>query len=186
MVGMLEVLKDVADRFESEGIEYFLVGSMAAMYYGRPRFTQDLDLVVRIKAKQVAAFENLFPLEEYYCPPNEVLRDEVSRKGTFNLIHQASGIKVDILLDKETDFYISEFQRKKKIEVAPGIAVYLGSPEDIILKKLDFYREGESEKHLIDIREIIMGISVDEVYINEWATKLGLLKEWKKINGGCD
>ncbi len=180
---MLDVLKDVTDRFGSKGIEYFLVGSMAAMYYGRPRFTQDIDLVVRIKAKQVVLFEKLFPLDQYYCPPDEVLKDEVSRKGSFNLIHQESGIKVDIVLDKETSFYASEFQRKKKVEVAPGIEIFIASPEDIILKKLDYYREGQSEKHLTDIREIIMGTQVDETYLREWASKLGLLKEWEKIDG---
>lgn len=180
MIGLLDVLKDVVDRFNREGIEYFLVGSLAAMYYGRPRFTQDVDLVVRLKAKQVVKFEHLFSIEEYYCPPGEVLRDEVIRKGSFNLIHQDSGIKVDIVLDKETPFYISEFSRRVELEIAPNIKVYIASPEDLILKKLDFYREGQSEKHLTDIREIMMGSKVDEVYIEKWVERLGLKKEWEK------
>ncbi len=182
MTGMLDVLKDVVSRFDSQGIEYFLVGSMATMYYSRPRFTQDLDLVVRIKSSQVSGFENLFPVEDYYSPPKEVLRDEVIRKGSFNLIHQDSGIKVDIMLDKGTDFYISEFSRRKNLEMAPGLEVYIASPEDLILKKLDFYREGESEKHLTDIREVIMSVNVDNSYIEEWVTRLGLTKEWTKAS----
>src|ERR1039457_3551016 len=116
MTGLLDVLKDVVARFDIAGIEYFLVGSLATMYYGRPRFTQDVDLVVRIKARQVSQFEGLFPHEQYYCPPREVLHDEVVRRGSFNLIHQNSGIKVDIVLDKETEFYVSEFARRKKTE----------------------------------------------------------------------
>jgi hypothetical protein len=181
MTGLLEVLKDVVGRFDREGIEYFLVGSMATMYYSRPRFTQDVDLVVRIKARQIAQFEKLFPIDEYYCPPQEVLRDEVVRKGSFNLIHQNSGVKVDIVLDKETDFYASEFARRKKIEVAPDIEVYIASPEDLILKKLDFYREGQSEKHLLDIREVLMAMTVDESYIEDWVERLDLRKIWEKI-----
>lgn len=181
MTGLLEVLKDVVSRFDKESIEYFLVGSMATMYYSRPRFTQDVDLVVRIKARRVTQFENLFPIDEYYCPPQEVLRDEVSRKGSFNLIHQNSGIKVDIVLDKATDFYISEFTRRKKVEVAPGIEVYIASPEDLILNKLDFYREGQSEKHLLDIREILMAMTVDEAYIDDWVKRMDLRKAWEKI-----
>lgn len=181
MVGMLDILKDVVTRFNKSGIEYFLVGSMASMYYGRPRFTQDLDLVVRIKARQVSEFEKLFPIEEYYAPPKEVLHDEISRKGSFNLIHQGTGIKVDIVLDKETEFYKSEFSRKQKVEIAPGLEIYIASPEDVILKKLDFYREGKSEKHLTDIREIIMETKVDNSYIESWADHFGLREIWETI-----
>lgn len=48
MIGLLDVLKVVVAKFENAGIEYFMVGSMATMYYGQPRFTRDLDLVARI------------------------------------------------------------------------------------------------------------------------------------------
>ncbi|MGE4133627.1 MAG: DUF6036 family nucleotidyltransferase [Bdellovibrionales bacterium] len=181
MKGLLDVLKDVTTRFDEAQIEYFLVGSLATMYYGRPRFTQDVDLVVRIKAKQIPHFEKLFPIEEYYSPPKEILHDEILRRGSFNLINQSSGIKIDIVMDKETDFYKSEFQRRKKIEIASGVDVFIASPEDLILKKLDYFREGQSEKHLLDIRDILMNVSVDEGYIKEWAERLNLTKEWQKV-----
>lgn len=181
MKSLLDVLKDVATRFDEAGIEYFLVGSLATMYYGRPRFTQDVDLVVRIKAKQVSQFECLFPIEEYYCPPKEVLHDEVIRRGSFNLINQSSGIKIDLVIDKETDFYKSEFARRKKLEIAPGIEIFVASPEDLILKKLDYYREGQSEKHLNDIRDIMVNLKVDEAYIKDWAERLHLETEWGKV-----
>jgi hypothetical protein len=61
MVGPLDVLQDVVGRFDKVGIEYFLVGSLAAMHYGRPRFTHDVDLVVEIKASQVIEFESNRP-----------------------------------------------------------------------------------------------------------------------------
>lgn len=181
MTGLLDVLKDVVQRFDNVGIEYFLVGSIATMYYGRPRFTKDVDLVVRIKARQVAQLEKLFPIEDYYCPPNEILHDEVLRRGSFNLIHQNTGIKVDIVIDKETDFYISEFSRRKKLQIAPGVEVFIASPEDLILKKLDFYREGQSEKHLLDILDILVHIEVDEAYLRDWVEKLNLTEQWKKV-----
>ncbi len=181
MIGLLDVLKVVVSRFEDEGIEYFMVGSMATMYYGQPRFTRDLDIVARIRPRQVLGFENLFPLSEFYCPPLEVIQDEVQRKGCFNLIHQESGIKVDIVLDKETEFYNSEFARRTKIKIADNFEVYLASPEDLVLKKLDYYREGESEKHLNDIRDIIMNVKLDEEYLQFWISKMGLVKEWSKL-----
>jgi hypothetical protein len=137
MVGPLEVLKDVVDRFQGAKIEYFLVGSLAAMYYGRPRFTNDVDLVFQISPTQIKDFEKLFSIDEYYCPPIEVLKDEVTRQGMFNLIHQESGIKVDIVLPKNTEFSISEFGRRVKVKLAPDFEAHIATPEDVIIKKLD-------------------------------------------------
>ena len=181
MRGLLDVLQDVVRRFDEVDLEYFLVGSLATMYYGRPRFTQDVDLVIRIKAQQISQFENLFPIEEYYCPPREVLHDEVIRRGSFNLIDQSSGIKVDLVIDKETAFYQSEFARRKKVEIAPGTEVFVASPEDLILKKLDYFREGQSEKHLNDIRDILVNVQVDEAYIKHWTEHLNLKAEWARV-----
>lgn len=181
MIGLLDVLKEVVSKFEAANIEYFMVGSMATMYYGQPRFTRDLDLVVRIRPRQVLGFEKLFPLSDFYCPPIEVIQDEVNRKGSFNLIHQESGIKVDLVLDKETDFYNSEFARRKKIMITEGFEIYIASPEDLILKKLDYYREGESEKHLSDIRDVLMNVPLDEEYLQYWISKMGLTNEWNKV-----
>lgn len=181
MKSLLDILKDVVKRFDDLGIEYFLVGSLATMYYGRARFTQDVDLVVRINARQVVRFENLFPLEEYYCPPREVLHDEVLRRGSFNLIHQESGIKVDVVLDKETEFYESEFARRRKLTIAPDLEVFIASPEDLILQKLAYFHEGRSEKHLDDIRGVLVNIEIDEAYINEWVERLNLKVEWGKV-----
>lgn len=73
---------------------------------------------------------------------------------------------MDVVIDKETEFYSSEFSRRKKLEIAPGVEVFIASPEDLILKKLDYYREGQSEKHLLDIRDMLVNVKIDESYIN--------------------
>jgi len=179
--GPLEVLRDVAVRLDKENIPYFLVGSLASMYYGRPRFTKDVDLVVQLHPSLVQRVTQIFPLEDYYCPPIEVLKDEVVRRGSFNLIHQQSGIKIDIVLYKDTEYHQSEFSRRAKVEILPQFEVYVAAPENIILKKLDYYREGGAEKHLTDIREILAGSKVDDEYLQLWVEKLGLKTEWGKI-----
>jgi hypothetical protein len=181
VVGPLDVLRDVTRRLEQAGIDYFLVGSLAAMYYSRPRFTNDIDLVVKLKAKQAADFEKHFDVEEYYCPPHEVISDEILRGGSFNLIHQGSGFKVDLVMLK-TAFDESEFARRRKENLLPDLDVYIASPEDVLIKKLDFYREGGSEKHLIDIQGMLMETKMDLAYIEEWVAKLGLDAQWQKAN----
>lgn len=179
-MGPLEVLKETLERFEKLNIQYFLVGSLGAMYYSRPRYTNDIDLVVQISASDVQKFEALFDLETFYCPPIEILRDEIMRAGSFNLIHQNSGIKIDIILLNQTEFYQSEFQRRRKVSLLPGLEVHIASPEDIIIKKLDFFREGGSEKHLNDIREILIETPIDEEYLQKWVARFGLTMEWQK------
>jgi hypothetical protein len=179
--GPIEVLKDVVARLDKAGIPYFLVGSLASMYYGRPRFTRDIDLVLQLHPKHVLDFEKMFPIEEYYCPPREVIHDEVIRRGSFNIIHQDSGIKVDIVLYKDTEYHQSELSRRQIVEIMPGIQVYIGAPENIILKKLDYYREGGMEKHLTDIREILAGSKVDDAYLQSWIDNLGLRRQWEKV-----
>ncbi|MGE0761728.1 MAG: hypothetical protein AB7N80_00480 [Bdellovibrionales bacterium] len=175
------MLRDVVIRLDEENIPYFLVGSLGSMYYGRPRFTKDVDLVVQLRPGVVVKFTQIFPIEDYYCPPIEVLTDEVVRRGSFNLIHQQSGIKIDIVLYKDTEYHQSEFSRRAKVEITPQFEVYIAAPENIILKKLDYYREGGAEKHLTDIREILAGAKVDDEYLQLWIEKLGLQAEWGKI-----
>ncbi len=181
MIGPFDVLKDVVLRLEKEKIDYFLVGSLASMYYGKPRYTNDIDLVLELNPYQVDKFAKLFPIEEYYCPPLEILSDEVVHRGQFNLIHQKSQIKIDIVITKKSEFSQSEFLRRKEVEVAEGLSIFIASPEDVIIKKLDFYREGGSEKHLTDIRGILAETSVDQSYLNSWIERFGLQNEWKKI-----
>ena len=96
MQGPIEVLKDVTIKLEKLNLNYFLVGSLASMYYSRPRFTNDIDLVVQISPIQINDFCEAFTNQYFYCPPLEVVKDEVMRHGSFNLIHQDSGIKIDI------------------------------------------------------------------------------------------
>ncbi len=182
MQGPLEVLKDVTNKLDSLKINYFLVGSLASMYYSRPRYTNDIDLVMQIGVSQIKSFCQVFDTTDYYCPPFEVIQDEVMRRGTFNLIHQNSGIKIDIVLNKNSDISKTEFLRRQKIEMTPNFEVFIASPEDVILKKLEFYREGMSEKHINDIREILSFTEIDNNYISMWVTQLGLGEVWAKVN----
>ena len=182
MLGPIEVLRIITKKLDGLKIDYFLVGSLASMYYSRPRFTNDIDLVLQIRSNQVLDFEKAFNSEEYYCPPIEVLQDEINRRGSFNLIHQESGIKIDIVMTKPTDFSRSEFGRRQKVELIPGFEAYIATPEDIIIKKLDFFREGGSEKHISDIREIFSSTPINTEYVKTWCKNLGLENQLMKVN----
>lgn len=64
--------------------------SVAAMLYGEPRVTHDVDLLMFLPADRLTEFAGMFPDSDFYGPPNEVLLTESSReRGHFNVIHSA-------------------------------------------------------------------------------------------------
>ncbi|MEQ1666176.1 MAG: DUF6036 family nucleotidyltransferase [Bdellovibrionales bacterium] len=181
MQDILKVFLSVIKKLESQNIPYMIVGSVGSMVYGEPRLTHDMDLVIDILPADANKFEMLFPLAEFYCPPPEVLKAEIVSRGQFNLIHQGSGLKIDIMLRKTSEHSAEEFERRQRVPFVEGVQVYMACPEDIIIKKLDYYRQGGSEKHLRDIRGILSESAVDSEYLNTWIEKLSLSREWKKI-----
>lgn len=177
-----ELMRLVIQAFESLKISYMITGSQASAYYGEPRFTRDIDIVADIQPRQIEDFVGFFPAKEFYCD-KEMIQAEIKARGQFNIIHTASGLKIDIILTKKTPFSQSEFARRSKNAVFTDQKAYFASPEDVIIKKMDFYKEGGSEKHLRDITGIlkISGESVDWDYISLWAERLGLTEIWDAV-----
>ena len=179
----LAVFFSVLEKLEKENIPYMIVGSLASMVYGEARLTRDMDLVVDIQPQDAHKFETLFPLNDFYCPPSEILRSEVIHRGQFNLIHHESGLKVDILIRKDSPHSKLEFTRRRKLPFWEGAEAYIASPEDVIIKKLSYFREGGSDKHLKDIRGILSETPLDQNYLQHWIADLRLEKEWIQVSG---
>lgn len=177
-----ELVRLVIKALEATGIPYMITGSQASAYYGEPRFTRDIDIVADIKPEQAKDLVTYFPASEFYCDQGTI-EEEIRRRGQFNIIHTASGLKIDIILTKITSFSQKEFARRKRSKVFPDQDGYFASPEDVIIKKMEFYKEGGSEKHLRDITGIlkISGESVDRGYITDWAKRLNLTEIWDAI-----
>jgi len=167
------------------GVKYMVTGSVAAMLYGEPRLTHDVDLVLTMSRKDSTRFIQAFPDDEFYCPPPEVIGAELSRerRGHFNLIHHSTGFKADIYLTGEDPLLIWGLDRTRTMAME-GEAIIVAPPEYVIVKKLAYYQEGQSEKHLRDVRSIIKGIGstlqLDE--INRWVSLLKLQNEWQRVN----
>jgi hypothetical protein len=137
--------------------------------------------MIDILPSDARKLESLFPPEQFYCPPLEVMKSEIVHRGQFNLIHHETGLKIDLMVRKATEHALAEFERRRRTPFWEGHEAYVASPEDVILKKLDFFRQGGSEKHLHDIRGILAETPVDETYLRSWIDRLGLATEWEKI-----
>jgi hypothetical protein len=165
------------------GIRYLVSGSVASMLYGEPRVTHDIDLVVFLRHNDIARLPTAFPRPEFYVPPPEVIEAETSReRGSFNIIHADSGLKADLYTAGRDEMDAWAFRRPTKYSIK-GVTINLAPPEYVIVRKLEFYREGGSEKHVRDIRSMlaVSGDQIDKSELNEWIQRRGVQEQWQKI-----
>ena len=143
---------------------YMVTGSVASIIYGEPRMTHDIDLVLSIKPENVAEILSVFSAEEFYCPPQEVIYAETAKetRGHFNIIHQNSGFKADIYPIGKDKLHIWAMGHRRKVTVEQS-DIWIAPPEYVILRKLQYYQEGGSQKHLRDIKKMIE-LSGDIIY----------------------
>ncbi len=183
----LKLLDAFITPLERGGIDYFATGSVAAIFYGDPRLTHDVDIVVHLPVQRIADFMSLFPESEYYCPPEEVIHIELNRRGFahFNLIHHETGLKADIYPDLDDELHSWAFKHKRRVELEAERGLWLAPPEYVIIRKLEYYREGGSSKHLDDIRKMLVQIErdLDRDFLNAELEKRGLRSLWTKLQG---
>jgi hypothetical protein len=181
-----ELLRHVVATLERLHVPYLVTGSVATIFYGEPRFTNDIDIVVQLEPGEVDALVSKFPGKEFYVS-REAAQLAVQRAGQFNVIHPGSGLKVDFVIPTMDAFDHSRFRRGRRVRVAPDYEATFASPEDVILKKLQFFRSGESEKHLRDCAGVLRITSeVDRAYISRWADELGVEELWRRVQLRAD
>jgi hypothetical protein len=158
-------------------------GSVAAIFYGEPRLTHDVDIILELDFRAATQLPTLFPTSEFYCPPAEVVTAERmrQRRGHFNIIHVETGFKADIYVRGDDPFHAWALKRTNRVALGGG-SFMIAPIEYVIIRKLEFYREGGSEKHLRDIAAMLR-VSADKLDANEieqLVTERGLSEEWRK------
>lgn len=175
----LDVALAVAAAFERVGIDYFLGGSLASSLQGEPRATNDIDFVVDLRAGQIgplaAALGSEFDLDE------AALLDAVATRGSWNIFHLPMVTKIDLFVLGNAPFDRSEFNRRQRLTVRPGGALFVKSAEDSILRKLLWFLDGGrvSERQWRDVVEIlrVSRAGLDVAYLDSWAGSLALTSE---------
>ncbi len=165
---------------ENAGITYMITGSIASSIYGEPRNTLDIDLVVLLEKNQIPLLPTLYPENDFYLPPADVIAIESRREahGHFNIIHHNTGLKADIYLSRSHPSLPWALQHIRRVET-PACPINLAPPEYIIIHKLEFYREGGSQKHLRDIAGIIEQQPLDLEYLESTLASLHLTPHWQ-------
>ena len=181
----LELFKLFTNRLNELSVRYMLTGAVASIIYGEPRMTHDMDVVIEMEQEDVEKFCNAFPLDEFYCPPPEVIKVELVRRqrGHFNLIHHKTGFKADVYTSGSDALHLWAIEKRNKIEIE-GDVLWLAPIEYVILRKLEYYQERRSEKHLRDIKGMLM-LSPDLINMEELKTKIKerhLSEAWHHAN----
>lgn len=179
---LLELLRFAFQTLERLHVPYAVVGSFATGVWGNPRMTRDIDIVVQLHPEQVDAVFSAFPSDEFYVS-RAAVEDAVRRPGQFNVIHFTSGNKIDFMVVGESAWANSQINRRRRVKFFEDCEGYVAAPDDVILGKLIYYREGGSDKHLSDIKGIMdrSAAAVDLAYLQESAKSLGVADIWSNI-----
>jgi hypothetical protein len=177
-----DLLRHACELLDRLQLTYLVTGSTATIAYGEPRLTNDIDIVVDLPLDRVADFCAGFPDDEFYINPTAVA-NAVRSRHQFNVLHPASGLKIDFIILTDSEFDRSRRGRGRMLAVLPDRTVSFASPEDVIVKKMLYYREGGSEKHLRDIAGVLrtQGEALDRGYLQTWVDRLGLSDIWQTI-----
>lgn len=170
-------------KLEKLRLRFMVSGSIAATYYGEPRMTNDVDIVLVLPREDVTRFAAAFPLDQFYRPPAEVIRLEQAReeRGHLNLIHHETGFRADLYLARQDDLHKWGLDHVRVVSFGTD-RIPLAPPEYVILRKLQFFREGKSQKHLRDIQRMLVWLGEDwnRGALLAMVHGYGLTQEWEE------
>ena len=172
-----EVIKLFADIMDELKIEYAIGGSIASSIYGTPRFTQDADITVQLSS---SVAEQLYEkIKDRFYISKEAMYQAIRSQSSFNVIHFETAFKLDIFpADSDFKKLILSRSKKNKIEESVNKSFSLVSPEDIILLKLDWYKQSDcvSDRQWSDIIGVlsVQKKSLDYKHLKTWSANLGL------------
>jgi hypothetical protein len=176
-----DALARVVHLLAACGIPYMVTGSIAASFYGRPRATQDADIVIDPGPAELARLLAELESAGFYVERDGATRALRDRRQ-FNVIEMARATKIDLIVRKDRTFSVEEFGRRVQRDLPFAPATFIVTPEDSIVSKLEWARRsGESERQLRDVAGILeLNPGLDREYIARWAGQLGVADLWER------
>jgi hypothetical protein len=173
------VFERITAALGHSGIAYMLSGSFASAYYGAPRSTQDIDLVIEATPAQLRAFVKNLPSDEYYAD-EDAAAEAHNRRSMFNVIDLATGWKIDLIIRKLRPFSEEEFRRRQSV-VLSDAPVFVATAEDVVISKLEWSKLAQSQRQIEDVAAIlrVRWVELDLAYMERWILELGLSNEWR-------
>jgi hypothetical protein len=176
MLNEAEIIALVAKRFEELKIPYYIGGAVASIIHGEERFTKDADIVIRILPVHIKKFVQAF--ETDFVVSEDMVRDSLTRRYAFNIIHIDTAYKIDLYpISDEDEMELAAFARRQRRDIGTG-EIWLAAAEDVVLAKLRWFRKGGevSEKQWRDVLGVlkVQGENLDFAYLEQMAARFGL------------
>lgn len=155
-------------------IAYYVTGGMAAIAYGEPRTTRDVDLVISVIPATIDSLVEALEANSFYVPGVEDVK--TGSVKILSVTHIEAIARADLIVAGTSEFDQIQFCRRRLFQVPTGVDLYFASPEDIILTKLHWRKQFESEKQWRDVLGIlkVQGETLDFDYLFHWASQLNL------------
>jgi len=166
----------VTHTLEQIGIPYAVGGSFASSLHGIMRSTLDVDIVADMRLEHIKPL--VAALSKEFYADDEMMKGAIEHHSSFNLIHYETAFKVDIFIRKLRAFDQMQLERRRTsiISTDPEQSIYVASPEDVILSKLEWYRRGgeTSERQWRDILGVLKTRAgeLELDYLRKWAKEL--------------
>jgi hypothetical protein len=174
---VLAAISPIIETLEQLGVSYHIGGSVASSVYGILRATIDADIVADLRLEHVRPL--VMQLKTDYYIDEDMIRDAIKRRSSFNVIHLDTMLKVDVFIPKSRLFDQEELRRSQQEVLLEGTRPFsVASPEGTILNKLEWYRMGGevSDRQWNDILGVlkVQGTDLDMFYLQKWAANLNV------------
>ena len=171
-------LHQLVDLLDHAGVPYSIGGSIASSYFGEPRSTADVDMLVDLPWDRIPTLTAALTPSFYYDEPS--IRDAVSRHGTFQALHLETYTKFDLFVAGGSELDADEMATRVLQPLGDGTArkVLVASPETVVIRKLDWLRRGGglSDRQWADVLGVLkrQGASLDVDRMRSHASRMGL------------
>ncbi|MGF1600204.1 MAG: hypothetical protein ACFCVK_25430 [Acidimicrobiales bacterium] len=180
LIDLTAAFERVVSALEDADLPYVVVGSVAAAAWGVARTTRDVDLVAAIGPADVEAVLGSLDGDELYVNSGDARRAAIDG-GSFNVIHPASGGKVDVFVMPPDDpFTRARLARRLRATVL-GVETWVDTAENVVLAKLSWRLQSRSETQWRDCVEIAAIEELDRGYMAEWAPSLGVSEDLAEL-----
>jgi len=167
---IFKLLEKITAIFKKLDIQYMISGSMAMNFYSVSRATRDIDIVVHMQEKDINNF--IDNLNNFYFNKDTIIK-ETRNLGMYNIIDLESGFKIDIILLKNTEYFKEAFSNKL-IKKDLGFEIDVISLEDLIIAKLLWIQQLQSERQKEDIKMLLNNTNTNIEYIIKWVDALNI------------
>jgi hypothetical protein len=166
---------------EELGLPYAIGGSMASMSYGEFRATADLDVVLSLHANDIPLFLSRFPRPAYYHDERAAL-EAVRTGGQFNILLTGELLKIDVHIAADP-IARAQVERARRLQAPSGRLANYSPPEELIIKKLQYYDLSGSERQLRDVASMlrVSGAAIDRERISTLVGQYGLADAWEAV-----